>query len=346
MFYIMTSVMVLVLLTWSAAVQSYSMQHRLKQSQRISMQQFKLSMPHLSSSTLLRANNNDIISKEVEAVQEEMTFSPLFDVNEHNAMSTSKVMPDNAAQFLTALILPVFAMFLSAEPAFADASQYGVLAGRTASMMHPITNFALFATSLYSAYLGFQWRRLRDLSEEIKNLNTELPRLNTASAKFPLADTASSITQELNGLVGVEGNDARIAMLRKDLDILKGSSDLEERYKSLTTTRKSLQGANLKDKHHLTGSILLGAGVSVSVLGAFNTYMRAGRLFPGPHLYAGMAITILWAVAASLVPAMQKGNENARIAHIGLNVINILLFAWQVPTGIEIMLSVWSKTHW
>jgi hypothetical protein len=29
--------------------------------------------------------------------------------------------------------------------------------------------------------------------------------------------------------------------------------------------------------------------------------MRAGKLFPGPHLYAGMAITGLWAAAAALV---------------------------------------------
>ena len=58
--------------------------------------------------------------------------------------------------------------------------------------------------------------------------------------------------------------------------------------------------------------------------------MRAGKLFPGPHLYAGMAITGLWAAAAAFVPAMQKGNEGARIAHIALNSITVLLFAWQV----------------
>jgi hypothetical protein len=51
-------------------------------------------------------------------------------------------------------------------------------------------------------------------------------------------------------------------------------------------------------------------------------------------------------VATSLVPYMQKGNETARIAHIGLNIINLLLFAWQIPTGLEIMFSVWSETSW
>ena len=39
---------------------------------------------------------------------------------------------------------------------------------------------------------------------------------------------------------------------------------------------------------------------------------------------------VLWATAASLVPAMTRGNEAARTAHITFNCMNILLFAWQV----------------
>ena len=73
---------------------------------------------------------------------------------------------------------------------------------------------------------------------------------------------------------------------------------------------------------------------------------NAGKLFPGPHLYAGAAITVLWALAAALVPAMQKGNEGARSAHIALNCINILLFAWQIPTGLEIVAKVFEFTSW
>ena len=56
----------------------------------------------------------------------------------------------------------------------------------------------------------------------------------------------------------------------------------------------------------------------------------AGKLFPGPHLYAGALITVLWGLSAALVPAMQRGNDNARTAHIALNCVNLLLFASQV----------------
>jgi len=38
--------------------------------------------------------------------------------------------------------------------------------------------------------------------------------------------------------------------------------------------------------------------------------MTAGKLFPGPHLYAGAAITVLWAVAAALVPQMQVREQD------------------------------------
>lgn len=57
-------------------------------------------------------------------------------------------------------------------------------------------------------------------------------------------------------------------------------------------------------------------------------------------------ITVLWAAAAALVPAMQKGNETARNLHIALNALNVLLFIWQIPTGIDIVFKVFEFTKW
>jgi hypothetical protein len=103
---------------------------------------------------------------------------------------------------------------------------------------------------------------------------------------------------------------------------------------------------SFRDRHFNAGSILLGLGVTESVGGALNTYLRTGKLFPGPHLFAGATITVLWATAAALVPAMQKGNETARSLHIALNTINVLLFIWQIPTGLEIVGKVFEFTKW
>lgn len=57
-------------------------------------------------------------------------------------------------------------------------------------------------------------------------------------------------------------------------------------------------------------------------------------------------ITVLWAAAAALVPAMQKGNETARNLHIALNALNVILFIWQIPTGIDIVFKVFQFTSW
>lgn len=57
-------------------------------------------------------------------------------------------------------------------------------------------------------------------------------------------------------------------------------------------------------------------------------------------------ITVLWALAASLVPAMQKGSETAKNLHITLNAVNVLLFISQIPTGIEIVYKVFEFTKW
>ncbi len=53
----------------------------------------------------------------------------------------------------------------------------------------------------------------------------------------------------------------------------------------------------------------------------------------------------LWALAAALVPEMQKGNDAARTAHIAFNVINLMMFVSQVPTGFEIVLKVFQFTQ-
>ncbi|PQQ21710.1 uncharacterized protein Pyn_38261 [Prunus yedoensis var. nudiflora] len=114
----------------------------------------------------------------------------------------------------------------------------------------------------------------------------------------------------------------------------------------LSEERKELVKGSYRDRHFNAGSILLAFGVFESIGGGVNTWFRTGKLFPGPHLFAGAAITVLWAAAAALTPAMQKGSETARNLHITLNVINVLLFVWQIPTGWEIVLKVFEFTKW
>ena len=73
------------------------------------------------------------------------------------------------------------------------------------------------------------------------------------------------------------------------------------------------------------------------------TYINNGKLFVGPHLIAGLSMTVLIAVSASLSPFMQKGKDWARYGHIGINTVIVGLFGWQAFSGVEILLRIVSK---
>jgi hypothetical protein len=110
--------------------------------------------------------------------------------------------------------------------------------------------------------------------------------------------------------------------------------------------RKALVAKDFRDQHWALGSVLLGVGVCFAIEGPVNTFMRAGKLFPGPHVYAGAGVVCMWALAAALVPQMQKGKDWARTGHIGLNVASTALFAYyQIPTGLGIAAKVLENTH-
>lgn len=107
--------------------------------------------------------------------------------------------------------------------------------------------------------------------------------------------------------------------------------------------RKELVKGKFTIRHHQIGSILLGLMVLGNIGGMAITYINNGKLFVGPHLLVGLGMTAIIAVAASLVPFMQKGNKLARFGHISLNMTLLCLFAWQAVTGMNILQRIVSK---
>ncbi|KAL8028068.1 hypothetical protein ABFS82_14G133000 [Erythranthe guttata] len=213
---------------------------------------------------------------------------------------------------LTALALP---FFLHPEDAVAAGGEFGIFEGRSFALIHPIVMGGLFIYTVYAGYLGWQWRRVRTIQEEVSDLKKQLKPVPVTP------DGAAPATPS-------------------------SSSPLEAKIQQLTEERKELIKGSYREKHFNAGSILLAFGVSEAIFGGLNTWLRTGKLFPGPHLFAGAGITILWAAAAALVPPMQKGNEAARNLHIALNLFNLLLFIWQIPTGIDIVFKVFEFTKW
>lgn len=101
--------------------------------------------------------------------------------------------------------------------------------------------------------------------------------------------------------------------------------------------KKELIKGKYNVKHYQIGSILLAVMVIGAIGGMGVTYINNGKLFVGPHLLAGLGMTGLIAVAASLSPFMQKGQNWARFTHILLNFVLLGLFAWQAISGMQIV---------
>ncbi len=115
-----------------------------------------------------------------------------------------------------------------------------------------------------------------------------------------------------------------------------GSKSRKVRYASGEEKKELIKG-KFSIKHHQLGSLILALMVLGTLGGMAVTYINNGKLFVGPHLLAGLGMTGLIAIAAALVPLMQRGNETARMAHISLNMVIVGLFGWQAVTGMQIV---------
>lgn len=252
------------------------------------------------------------------------SFDPLNLSSSDNESSSSSNFDGRAAAIATA------AMMMTPLSASAAGPDWGIFEGRTGSLLHPIAMFGMAAMSASTALLGFQWRRQRTIGEEISALKKTLPNLNGAS----------SVKEALAAAEGAEEVDVAY------VSTLKGALSIDAQIEELTKERKELASSGPRDKHFNQGSLLLFTGIAFAIEGPLNTYARAGKLFPGPHLYAGAGLVVLWALAASMVPAMQKGNDAARTVHIGANLAGIGLFVWQITSGIPILFKVIEFTKW
>ena len=107
--------------------------------------------------------------------------------------------------------------------------------------------------------------------------------------------------------------------------------------------RKQLIKGQFAKRHFQIGSVLL----AIMVIGTFGgmavTYLNNGKLFVGPHLLVGIAMTCMIAIAASLTPLMQQGNLIARKANVGLNMGLMTLFLWQAVSGMQIVAKIWEN---
>jgi hypothetical protein len=211
------------------------------------------------------------------------------------------------------------------DAAMAKGGEYGLAEGRIISLAHPVAMGGCFLATLYAGYTGLQWRQLRELGVELKGARSAAKDAEAKLEAHAGSDAASDVPPPQALVQAAAATKAVVT--------------------SITEKRTQIQAGNFRDRHYQLGTILLGFGIPMALEGPVNTYMRAGKLFPGEHVYAGVGVVALWAFAASLVPEMQKGKEWARYGHMGANALTFGLFAYyQIPTGLGIAAKVIEKT--
>ena len=79
--------------------------------------------------------------------------------------------------------------------AWAVDREYGILEGATISLVHPAVMLGLFGATVYAGWLGWQWRRLREVGNEIRDLKKQLPKPDAEGnvPPSPVADQIASL---------------------------------------------------------------------------------------------------------------------------------------------------------
>jgi len=166
------------------------------------------------------------------------------DNEDSNNESSTEMMPHKpAAAASKVALLSALTWAATAQTSLADSPDWGIFEGRTLSLAHPFMMASLLVYSLYTAFLGFQWRRQRTLGDEISALKKSLP--------VPDVPAALAAAQEA-------GDAAEIAKL-------EAASSTVAEIAALTQERKDLAAKGPRDQHYAQGALLAFLGTAFAI---------------------------------------------------------------------------------
>ena len=128
--------------------------------------------------------------------------------------------------------------------ALADSPDWGIFEGRIGSLLHPTMMVSLLTFSVWTAVLGFQWRRQRTIGDDISKLKKTIPDLGGASSVSEAVTAAKAAESPNNALISN----------------LQAALSVEGEVKALQTERKELAAKAPKDQH-------FNQGVTLALLG-------------------------------------------------------------------------------
>lgn len=111
--------------------------------------------------------------------------------------TTSSEDEDKMMRMLGQAALISTSMLALPEDAFAKGGELGILEGRTIALLHPAMMAFLLGATVWSGWLGWQWRRVRTIQTEINELKTQLPApaADGTAVISPLQTQIDSLTE-------------------------------------------------------------------------------------------------------------------------------------------------------
>ena len=107
------------------------------------------------------------------------------------------------------------------QDALAAGGEFGIFEGRTFALIHPIVLGGLFFYTLYAGYLGWQWRRVRTIQNDINELKKQLkPAPVTPDGKSLENSPPSPVELEIQKLTEVSGSRVHYCMLHESDEYL------------------------------------------------------------------------------------------------------------------------------
>lgn len=83
-------------------------------------------------------------------------------------------------------------------------AEYGLLEGKAAALVHPTVMGLLYVFTLYTGYLGLQWRKARELGDELKPLQQEHKSLQAKAESLKAQEqSTTSLDKQLREVVQI-----------------------------------------------------------------------------------------------------------------------------------------------
>lgn len=149
---------------------------------------------------------------------------------------------------------------LTSTMANAAGPDWGIFEGKTLSLLHPVMMLSMLGLSVWTALLGFQWRRQRTIGDDLKALKKQIPDLQGAE-NVQAAITAARAAET--------PDTSYISKLEMALPV-------EEELKRLEAERKDLVQKNPRDRHFSQGALLAAIGTifAIEVRSVLNVSVR------------------------------------------------------------------------